>query len=109
MLSVKDKRIIEFYKTHSYIDFEQANLLLVEMLERLLQKNDDNRDDILLKSLNKLETGFSSLYNNLSEVKDNVKQSSLSIVNLQTAVSTLPTNMTDNLSNKFLLYFITLF
>ena len=101
MLVVKDKRILEFYNTHSYIDFEQANLLLVEMLERLLQKNDDNRDDILLKSLNKLENGFSSLYDNLSEVKDNVKQSSLSIVNLQTAVTTLPTSMIDNLSNKF--------
>lgn len=101
MLSVKDKRILEFYNTHSYIDFEQANLLLVEMLERLLQKNDENRDDILLKSLTKLETGFSSLYNNISEVKDNVKQSSLSIVNLQTAVTTLPSSMTDNLSNKF--------
>ena len=42
MLSVKDKRVLDFYKTHSYIDFEQANILLVEMLERLLQKNDDN-------------------------------------------------------------------
>ena len=100
MLSVKDKRILEFYKTHSYISFEQANLLLVEMLERLLQKTDDNRDDILLKSLNKLETGFNSLSNNLSEVKDNVKHSSLSIVNLQTAVTNMPSNMTDNLSNK---------
>tara|TARA_Y100001970_G_C14191779_1_gene835810 strand:+ start:131 stop:1564 length:1434 start_codon:yes stop_codon:yes gene_type:complete len=101
MLSVKDKRVLDFYKTHSYIDFEQANILLVEMLERLLQKNDDNRDDIVLQSLKKLETGFSSLSNNLSEVKDNVKQSSLSIVNLQTAVTTLPNSMTDNLSNKF--------
>ena len=58
MLSVKDKRIIEFYKTHSYIDFEQANLLLVEMLERLLQKNDDNRDDIF--SVNFVSSAVSS-------------------------------------------------
>lgn len=101
MLSVKDKRILEFYKTHSYINFEQANLLLVEMLERLLQKTDVNRDDILLKSLNKLETGFSTLTNNLSEVRDNVKQSSLSILNLQTSVTTLPNSLTDNLSTKF--------
>ena len=101
MLSVKDKKIIEFYKTHSYIDFEQANILLVEMLERLLQKNDDNRDDILLKSLNKLESGFCELSNNLSEVKGDVKQSSLSIVNLQTSMTALPSSMTDNLSNKF--------
>jgi hypothetical protein len=102
MLSVKDKRVIEFYKTHSSIDFEQANIMLVDMLERLLQKNDDKREDILLTSLKKLETGFSSLSNNLSDVKENVKQSSLSIVNLQTAVSTMPNSMSDNLSDKFL-------
>lgn len=101
MLSVKDKRVLDFYKTHSYIDFEQANILLVEMLERLLQKNDDNRDDILITSLKKLETEFNLLSNNLSDVKENVKQSSLSIVNLQTTMSTLPTNMSDNLSDKF--------
>ncbi len=100
MLSIKDKRVIEFYKTHSYIDFEQANILLVEMLERLLQKNDANRDDIVLASLKKLESGFSLLSNNLSDVKENVKQSSLSIVNLQTTMSTLPSNMSDNLSDK---------
>ena len=100
MLSVKDKRVIEFYKTHSYVDFEQANILLVEMLERLLQKNDANRDDIVLASLKKLESGFSLLSNNLSDVKENVKQSSLSIVNLQTTMSTLPSNMSDNLSDK---------
>ena len=101
MLSVKDKRVLDFYKTHSYIDFEQANILLVEMLERLLQKNDDNRDDILITSLKKLESEFNLLSNNLSDVKENVKQSSLSIVNLQTTMSTLPTNMSDNLSDKF--------
>jgi len=67
----------------------------------LLQKNDDNRDDILITSLKKLESEFNLLSNNLSDVKENVKQSSLSIVNLQTTMSTLPTNMSDNLSDKF--------
>lgn len=100
MLSLKDKRVIDFYNTHSYIDFEQANVLLVEMLERLLQKNDDNRDDILIRSLKKMESEFNLLSSNLSDVKENVKQSSLSIVNLQTTMSTLPSNMSDNLSDK---------
>lgn len=101
MLCTKHKRVIEFYNTHSFIDFEQANILLVDMLERLLNKFDDNRDDILLKSLSKLESEFSTLTNNLSEVRDNVKQSSLSILNLQTSVTTLPNSLTDNLSTKF--------
>jgi len=101
MLSVKNEKVINFYKNHSYIDFEEANILLVEMLERLFQNNDDNREDILLTSLKNLQSEFSSLSNNLSDVKENVKQSSLSIVNLQTSISTLPSNMSDNLSDKF--------
>ena len=36
MLVVNDERVINFYKTHSFIDFETANVLLVEMLERIL-------------------------------------------------------------------------
>ena len=90
MLSLTDKRVLDFYNTHKYIDFETANILLVEMLERLLQKGDDNRDDILLTYLKKLDNGFGTLTNTLTDVKENVKQSSLSIVNLQTSVANIP-------------------
>ena len=100
MLSLTDKRVLDFYNTHKYIDFETDNILLVEMLERLLQKGDDNRDDILLTYLKKLDNGFGTLTNTLTDVKENVKQSSLSIVNLQTSVANIPTSMTDNLTSK---------
>jgi len=100
MLSLTDKRVLDFYNTHKYIDFETANILLVEMLERLLQKGDDNRDDILLTYLKKIDNGFGTLTNSLTDVKENVKQSSLSIVNLQTSVANIPTSMTDNLTSK---------
>jgi len=40
------------------------------------------------------------LNNNLSDVREDVKQSSQSIVNLQTTLSTMPTNLTDNLTSK---------
>ena len=67
MLVVNDERVINFYKTHSFIDFETANVLLVEMLERILQKNNDNRDDILLSYIKKIDSNFGMLNNNLVE------------------------------------------
>ena len=100
MLVVNDERVLNFYKTHSFIDFETANVLLVEMLERILQKNNDNRDDILLSYIKKLDSNFGMLNNNISDVREDVKQSSQSIVNLQTTLSSMPTNLTDNLSSK---------
>ena len=100
MLVVNDERVLNFYKTHSFIDFETANVLLVEMLERILQKNNDNRDDILLSYIKKIDSNFGMLNNNLSDVREDVKQSSQSIVNLQTTLSSMPTNLTDNLSSK---------
>lgn len=100
MLVVNDERVINFYKTHSFIDFETANVLLVEMLERILQKNNDNRDDILLSYIKKIDSNFGMLNNNLSVVREDVKQSSQSIVNLQTTLSSMPTNLTDNLTSK---------
>ena len=100
MLVVNDERVLNFYKTHSFIDFETANVLLVEMLERILQKNNDNRDDILLSYIKKIDSNFGLLNNNISDVREDVKQSSQSIVNLQTTLSSIPTNLTDNLSSK---------
>ena len=100
MLVVNDERVLNFYKTHSFIDFETANVLLVEMLERILQKNNDNRDDILLSYIKKIDSNFGMLNNNISDVREDVKQSSQSIVNLQTTLSSMPTNLTDNLSSK---------
>ena len=32
-LLIRNKTVIEFYKQHSYLDFEQVNLLLVNFLK----------------------------------------------------------------------------
>ena len=100
MLSVKNEKVLQFYKTHSYINFETANILLVDLLEKVLQKNDDNREDVLLSYLKKIDTEFNTVSNSVTDLKENVKQSSLSIVNLQTTLSNIPTTMTDNLTTR---------
>ena len=100
MLSIKNDKVIQFYKTHSYINFETANILLVELLEKLLQKQDGKREDVLLSYLKKIDTEFNSVCSSVTDLKENVKQSSLSIVNLQTTLSNIPTTMTDNLTSR---------
>jgi hypothetical protein len=101
MLTVKNKKVIEFYNKHNYIEFEQANILLVDMLEKFFQQTDANREDILLTSLKKISHDFGSLSNNLSDIKENVKQSSTSILNLHTTITNMPSAMSDNLTSKF--------
>lgn len=100
MLSVKDKRVLDFYKTHTYINFETANILLVEMLERLLQKNDVNKDDILLTYLKKFDSNFGNLTTCVSDVRENMKLSSQNILNLQTTLTNIPASMMDNLTTR---------
>lgn len=100
MLSTKDKRVVEFYKTHNYIDFETANILLVELLERLLQKNTACKDDILHAYLKKMENNFVNLSTSVSDMRENMKSSSQNILNLQTTLTNIPISMTDNITNK---------
>jgi hypothetical protein len=100
MLSLKNKKVIEFYKTHTNIDFETANLMLVELLEKLIQVKDGASDEYLFNCLKKIDTDFNSLTETVKDIKDEMKQSSQNIVNLQTTISTIPTSMTNDLSNK---------
>ncbi len=93
MLSINNKRIIDFYNKNSHFNFEQMNLLLVDFLEKISQNKDANRDDILLQSFKILESQVSNL-------NDNVKSSSQNIMNLQTTVSNIPNSLSDNISTN---------
>ncbi len=93
MLSLKNKRIVEFYKMHNEFDFERVNILIVEFLEKITENKDANRDDILLQSFKKLET-------QVFDITENMKSSSQNIMNLQTTIANIPTNLSDNISSK---------
>lgn len=93
MLTIKNKKIIEFYKQNGHFDFEQMNLLIVDFLEKISQNKNANRDDLLLQSFKILESQVSNL-------NDNIKTSSQNIMNLQTTVSNIPNNLSDNISTN---------
>jgi len=93
MLTIKNKKIIDFYKQNTHFDFEQMNLLIVEFLEKISQNKNANRDDILLQSFKMLESQVSNL-------NDNIKTSSQNVINLQTTVSNIPNSLSDNISTN---------
>ena len=60
VLSTKNKKIVEFYNSHKYLDFEQVNLLCVDLFE-----------NILMEASNSINKSISSQI--LSEFTDNKK------------------------------------
>jgi len=40
-LVIRNKSVIDFYKQHSYLDFEQVNLLLIQFLSNIIQEADN--------------------------------------------------------------------
>ncbi len=93
MLTINNKKVIDFYKQNPHFDFEQMNLLMVDFLEKISQNKNANRDDLLLQSFKILESQVSNL-------NDNVKSSSQNIMNLQTTVSNIPNSLSDNISTN---------
>ena len=65
MLSLKNKKVVDFYKTHNEFDFERVNILIVDFLEKITENKDANRDDILLQSFKKLETHVFDITENI--------------------------------------------
>ena len=93
MLTINNKKVVDFYKQNPHFDFEQMNLLMVDFLEKISQNKNANRDDLLLQSFKILESQVSNL-------NDNIKTSSQNIMNLQTTVSNIPNNLSDNISTN---------
>lgn len=91
-LRTDNKKIIQFYETHPNIDFEKTNLLIIDLFEYILREKNENSDS-LLTYLQNVEQSISSMNNEL-------KQSSQQIINLQTSVSDLPSQMDNNVSSQ---------
>lgn len=101
MLSTDNKRILQFYSSHQHIDFEKANLFLIDIFEYTLGQNDN---EITSSTMQKFQDKISFLTENVCTMSDQIKQSSQHMLNLQTSVTELPSHMTllrDNYMNEF--------
>lgn len=92
MLSTHHKTILQFYESHPNIDFEKANLMLIDLFEYILENRNEHSSESLFKYLQNVESTIGNL-------RDEMKQSSQHILNLQTSVSELPTHMNHSVSS----------
>ena len=93
MLSTKNERIVKFYENRKDLDFEKMNIMLIDFMEKISSNADMNREDFLLSSFKKLET-------HVHDMRDTIKLSNQTMVNLQTTIANIPSNMSDNIGSK---------
>jgi hypothetical protein len=100
VLSTGNKKIIDFYTKHKYLDFENINMLVVDLLEKVLHVDNLKRDDIMLNYFKEFENKFINLNSNITDIKDNMKSTTQNVLNLQAFINNMPSNVSDNLGNK---------
>ena len=61
MLSTTNEKIINFYKNHSSISFEQSNLFLIELLEKFT----DEDESVSIKIISQMMERLKSMEENL--------------------------------------------
>lgn len=75
MLSTSNTKIIEFYDTHKHINFEKANLLLIQLLDYSLHSHSSTDENILMKVLSTIDNKVSTLQSSVSDVSTHLQQS----------------------------------
>jgi hypothetical protein len=93
MLSTKNKKIIQFYETHEQLDFEKVNIAVIDLLENILREKTINNTENLFSYIQSMEESISSL-------NDQFKMSNQQMVNMQTSISEIPSQMNNTISSK---------
>ncbi len=77
-LKIKNNKIIEFYKNHPSINFEEANLLLISFLDSLFNHITDDLDSNInsqiLSYMSKTQTELSNIKGDMNIISDNVSK-----------------------------------
>ena len=70
-LKLNNVKCIEFYKNHPYIDFEQVNVIFVDLMESILSKKDEccthMEENEIKRSLHELRTMFHDMSNRVKD------------------------------------------
>jgi hypothetical protein len=87
MLSTSHERIIAFYENNPHIEFEKANIFLIDIFELMNNKKDEEKErSFFMDSIHKFQ-------DELHGIRDQLKHSSQYMLNLQTSVTDLPTHI----------------
>tara|TARA_B100000989_G_C19505542_1_gene456356 strand:+ start:140 stop:1630 length:1491 start_codon:yes stop_codon:yes gene_type:complete len=101
-LKIKNKKIIDFYKNHPSINFEEANLLLINFLDSLFNHITDDLDSNInsqiLSYMNKTQTELNNIKDDMNIISDNVsKISSNTIDNINSQLMQLKGDYIDEM------------
>lgn len=101
-LKIKNKKIIDFYKNHPSINFEEANLLLINFLDSLFNHITDDLDSNInsqiLSYMNKTQTELNNIKEDMNIISDNVsKISSNTIDNINSQLMQLKGDYIDEM------------
>jgi hypothetical protein len=77
-LKIKNKKIVDFYKNHPSINFEDANLLLIGFLDTLFNHMTDDLDSNInsqiLSYMSKTQNELSNIKEDMNIISDNVSK-----------------------------------
>lgn len=100
VLSTDNKKVIDFYEKHKYLNFESINIMIVEMFEKVLHEDNKNRDDLIIDYFKKFQNNLLTLNGNIIDIKDNIKSTTQNVLNLQAFITNIPCNMLETLTNR---------
>lgn len=81
-LVLKNERAWNFYNSHTSINFETANLLLIDFLEAMFNKissSDSNINSQILSFMQEHSTEIASIKNSISSLQDNIHNNTLDV------------------------------
>jgi hypothetical protein len=83
-LKIKNKKIVDFYKNHPNINFEEANLLLINFLDSVFNHITDDLDtninSQILSYMSKTQTELDDIKDNMNIISDNVSKISTTTI-----------------------------
>lgn len=77
-MNITNKRVIEFYKTNKHLSFEEVNLFVVDMLEKMMQSDHSpNVMNEMNKTLHCLQTKMETMTNDMSKIQNDTQNNLL--------------------------------
>lgn len=101
-LQISNKRVVEFYKRHSMVSFEEVNVFMVDILEKMIKDNSPSLLQEMNKTILSLQTKMDTMSSDVSKLQ-NETQTNLSLKMMEMKdqyVEQLKMALTSNLSDK---------
>jgi hypothetical protein len=101
-LEITNKQVVEFYKKNKHISFEEVNVFMVDMLEKMIQSDSPNLLSEMNKTLLGLQTKMDTMTNDMSKIqKDTQNHLILKMLEMKDIyMDQLKCALTNNVSEK---------